>query len=352
VSIVLVISGAIGCADERPSVVLYASADEYVARELIAAFEREHDIRVRFVGDTEAKKTVGLVERLRAEKDNPQADVFWSSEVFLTIELADEGIFESYESPATTDWPALFRDDRNRWYEFAARARVIVYAPNRLDANDIPETWMDLTSTQFKGRLVMADPRFGTTGGHLGAMKAYWRREFGPGFYQAFLMGLADNEVRLISSGNAGVVRAVASGEADVGMTDTDDVWLARDQGMNVEMVYPLHEPPNGTGGGGTLLIPNTVSRVRGGPNPETAGALIDFLLSEQGERLLAESSSRNIPLRPGLNEEYEDLHVPDPLDVDLRRAAAMRTEAIEQAMRVLRDGRVNDADDEPAETE
>lgn len=338
----------IGCRDDRPVVVLYTSADEYVAREVIAAFEREHDIRVRYVGDTEAKKTVGLVERLRTEQNNPRADVLWSSENVFTIALADEGILEPYESEATTEWPEQFRGDENRWYEFAARGRVIVYAPDRVDEADVPVTWMDLTNGYFRGRIVMADPRFGTTGTHLGAKKEYWQREFGPGFYEAYLMGLADNEVRLLASGNAGVVRAVATGEADLGMTDTDDVWLAQQQGMNVELVYPRHAPPDdGSVGSGTLLIPNTVGRVTGGPNPETAGVLIDFLLSEQAERILAESASGNIPLRPGLNEEYEHLHVPDPLRVDFRRATELRADAVEQAIRMLRDGMVDDVEDE-----
>lgn len=328
-----------GCGDDRPVVVLYTSADECIAREVITAFEREHDVRVKYIGDTEVKKTIGLVERLRTEKNNPQADVFWSNENFLTITLADEGILEPYVSGATADWPERFRDEQHRWYEFAARGRVIVYSPDRVVEDEIPETWMDLTNHFFKGRIVMADPRFGTTGSHLGAKSAYWQREFGPGYYEVYLMGLADNEIRLLASGNAGVVRAVATGEADIGMTDTDDVWLAQQQGMNIDLVYPRHDPPNGARGGGTLLIPNTVSRVKGGPNPETAGKLIDFLLSEQCERILAESASRNIPLRPGLNAEYVHLHVPDPLDIDVRRASEMRTDAIERAMRILRDG-------------
>jgi iron(III) transport system substrate-binding protein len=328
-----------GCGDDRPVVVLYTAADEYVAREIIHAFEQEHDIRIKYVGDTEVKKTTGLVERLRAEKNNPQADVFWSSEIFMTIELADEGILEPYESEQTRDWPRDFRDEENRWYGFAARGRVIVYAPDRVTGEDIPETWADLTRDRFKGRVVMADPRFGTTGGHLAAKKAFWEREYGHGIYEAYLLGLAENETRMLTSGNAGVVRAVAAGEADVGMTDTDDVWAAQARGLNVELVYPRHSREDGLRGAGTLLIPNTVARVKGGPNPETAAKLIDFLLSERSERILAESVSGNIPLRPGLNEEYQHLHVPDPLRVDFRRAAALRTQAVEQAMRMLRDG-------------
>lgn len=331
--------GMFGCSpSDQPTVVLYTSADEYVAREVIAAFEKQTGIRVRYVGDTEAKKTTGLVERLRAEHaaGNPQADVFWNSEVFMTIDLADEGVLEPYSSDATADWPRTFRCREGRWYGFAARGRVIVYAPDRVAEEDIPETWMDLTNHYYRGRIVMADPRFGTTGGHLGAMKAYWDRTYMPGIYSAFVEGLAANEVRLLASGNAGVVRAVAGGEADIGLTDTDDVWAAREQGMNVEMVYARHSREE-TEGTGTLLIPNTVGRVAGGPNPEHAAVLIDFLLSNEVEYLIARTASRNVPLRAELVEEFASLQVPNPLNIDFRHAAANRVAAVEEAMRLLR---------------
>lgn len=328
-------SGGCGQGSDQPTVILYVSADDHIARQVKTAFEEETGIRVDMVGDDEAKKTTGLVNRLRDEQDNPQADVFWSSEIFMTIALAEEGVLAPHESAATADWPARWRDEENRWYGFAARARVIAYAPDRVAADDVPRTWTDLTKSFLKGRIVMADPRFGTTGGHLGAMKAFWDRDVMPGYYTAFLMGLRANEVKMLPSGNAGVVRAIASGEADIGLTDTDDVWAARAQGHNLALVYPPHSHEDETGNG-TLLIPNTVGRVRGGPNPEAAGRLIDFLLSEGVERMLAESVSHNVPLRPGLAEAYPDCAVEDPLRVDYHRAAAMREEAVAEAVRIL----------------
>jgi iron(III) transport system substrate-binding protein len=324
-----------GChAEDGPEVVLYVSVDEHLARQVLRDFEDETGIRVRMVGDTEAKKTTGLVERLRAERDAPQADVFWSSEVFQTIDLAEEGVLDPFTPASLADWPAAYRDADGRWYGFAARARVIVYAPDRVPPEQRPAAWTDLLRSTYKGRIVMADPRFGTTGGHLGAMKAYWDRQI-PAYYEAFLMGLRDNEVRLLPSGNAGVVRAVATGEADLGLTDTDDVWAAQAQGMSVELVYPDHsreEEP----GNGTLLIPNSVARVRGGPNPDHAAQLIEFLLSETTERMIAESTSGNLPLRPGLAADYPQHAVPDPLRVDLRAAARQRRDAVASAMTML----------------
>jgi len=337
VSVLIGASILAGCrrASDQPTVVLYASADEHIARQVVAAFEEETGIRVEMVGDTELKKTTGLVERLRSERDNPQADIFWSSEIFMTIALADEGVLEPYESPATADWPEAWRDEENRWYAFAARARVIVYTADRVAPEDIPRTWTDLTNSFLKGRIIIADPRFGTTGGHLGAMKAFWDRDVMPGYYSAFLMGLRENDVRILPSGNAGVVRAIVSGEADLGFTDTDDVWAAQAQGHKLDLVYPPHSHADEPGNG-TLLIPNTVGRVRGGPNAAAAGRLIDFLLSERVERMLAESVSHNIPLRPGLAAQYPQYAVDDPLRVDYGRAAVMRNEAVAEAIRIL----------------
>ena len=56
----------------------------------------------------------------------------WSSEVFNTIRLADEGVLAEHDSAIAADRPAAFRDPLRRWYGFAARARVIVYAPDRV----------------------------------------------------------------------------------------------------------------------------------------------------------------------------------------------------------------------------
>ena len=66
--------------------------------------------------------------------------------------------------------------------------------------------------------------------------------------------------------------------------------------------------------GEGALLIPNTVALINGGPNPETAKILIDFLLSEETESLLAHSASAQIPVRsqvtrPAHVGSLEDIH-------------------------------------------
>lgn len=364
----LALLACVGCAlvgcGNPDAVVVYVSADETVARPVLERFAAATGIRVSPVFDTEATKTTGLAQRLRAEANRPRADVFWSSEIVQTIALADEDVLEPVASPSLDRWPAEHRDPSGRWFAFAARARVIVYAPSRVPEGSVPERWTDLARERFKGRVVMADPRFGTTRTHLGVLAVTMDRMLVPGAFEAFVEGLAETEARLLTSGNAGVVEAVAAGEADLGMTDADDVWAAKARGLDVELVYPRHAADPRMPGGGTLLIPNTVAVVRGTRRKDDALRLVEYLLSPECERTLAASVSRNIPLGPDVPIVSADvvtgqasLAPADPLRVDWRAASARTDAAVARAMEVLtaprdaeRSSRAGGDRDEPAD--
>jgi iron(III) transport system substrate-binding protein len=295
-----------GCDRPNPGtgkeVVLYSSVDDYLLREIIPVFEKESGIGVKFVGDTEATKTTGLVERLVAEREHPRADVWWSNEPFGTIRLAELGLLEPYglQERVGSDRPAQFRDPQLRWYGLALRARALAFNTKRIKAEEAPASLAALTTPAWKGRIGMARPQFGTTRGQMGAQLV----ALGPEGFRAWLRGLKENGLRLYD-GNSTVVKAIANGEVDVGLTDTDDIYAAQKQG------WPVARAPFGAGADAPLLIPNTVGRIKGGPHPAEAAALIEFILSERVERLLAESESRNTPIRPGLAAKFPDLQLP-----------------------------------------
>src|SRR5215213_4933855 len=99
-----------GCGrDARETVTLYTSVDQPFAAPIIKDFEQKTGIRVTLVTDAEATKSVGLAERVRAERNNPQCDVFWSNEPFYTIALANESLLEPYASPAAAEVPKQFK---------------------------------------------------------------------------------------------------------------------------------------------------------------------------------------------------------------------------------------------------
>ena len=75
-----------GCSQRGSKVVvIYCSVDQMHAEPILKEFEKRTRIRVKAVYDSEAVKSVGLVNRLRAEAKNPQADVFWNNEPVRSV---------------------------------------------------------------------------------------------------------------------------------------------------------------------------------------------------------------------------------------------------------------------------
>jgi len=310
----------------RRQVVLYCSVDQAVAEPIVAAFEKHSGIEVLARYDTEASKTVGLVQRLRAEAASPAADVFWSNEVFYTIRLAGEGLLAPYRGAAVADWPRTFTDAQGRWHGLALRARVIGYHTGRIRADEAPKRLEDLLEPKWKGRLAMATPEFGTTGGDV----ASWFVHYGDRRAEEILRGLKANGVRLVD-GNSTAVRAVATGQADLCLTDTDDVHAARRNGWPVAM-NPLQQ-----GDDGVLTIPNTVARVKGGPHSAEAETLIAFILGGPVEEMLARSDSHNAPVRASVAERFPAYRIAKPLAIDYGQVAEKLPVAIRKAGEVLR---------------
>jgi iron(III) transport system substrate-binding protein len=300
-AILVAMASGIGCKPSTPSsesqakqsVILYSSVDERFLRDIVAQYEKDTGASVELVTDSEAGKTTGLVNRIRAEKDRPRANVFWSSEQSLTVLLAREGLLAPYDSPSAADIDPVYRDKDNLWIGFALRARVIAYMPEQTKQQDVPLFWKDLAKPNIASHLAIANPLFGTTRGHVAALAAHW----GNDRLQTYLEQLVAHGV-LVTDGNSTAVRRLMDGEVQFAMTDSDDVLVAQRKGHKVAMVFPELE------GAGILMVPNTVALVAGSKDNQAAHRLIDFILSPKVERMLAKSDSGNYPVRMSLCEE------------------------------------------------
>lgn len=296
-----------GCAGRGESdqrvVVIYTSVDEVFARPIVEQFEDETGIEARLVPDTEETKSTGLLNRLIAEKNRPQADVFWSGDPVRAAVLKRHGLSAPYRSPAADGLPRRFSDAEGHWTGFSARARVIIYNTDRLSRDEAPDSVLDLVDPRFRGEACVANPLFGTTAMHAAALFAVLGENEARRFFDDF----AANGGRILSS-NGEVRRRVAAGECAVGITDTDDFNVARLEGRPVAAIYPDAD------GMGTVVIPNAVVLVAGAPHPEAGERFIDFLLRPETEQLLAESEAAQMPVR---------LEVPVPAHV--RRLESLR---------------------------
>ena len=254
---VALLNRACAPANRRDQVIAYCAQDQNYAEPILREFAKQTGVNAPAVYDSEAVKTVGLANRLLAERPHPRCDVFWGNEELRTRQLAVQGVFR----------------ETNGWAALGYRSRRIVINTNRLSAASAPRSLLDLTNEVWRGKVALAYPQFGTTATHFHALRQHW----GDATWEAWCRALAANKPFLVD-GNSVVVKTVGRGDAWVGLTDSDDIASAQAEGMPVAPL-PITEE--------TLLIPNTVGVVRGAPHPQAAQRLYEFLQQPEVVRQL-----------------------------------------------------------------
>jgi iron(III) transport system substrate-binding protein len=319
-ALVMAVVGLVACRSPEPSqqaertVTIYVSTDRVFSEPVLREYEKRTGVRVNPVYDTEETKSTGLANRLIAEKERPQADVFWSNEPVRTLVLKSRGVLAPYRSPSAEGIPSALMDPDDYWTGFSARIRVIAYNTKTVALKDAPQSIFDLADPKWKGQVAMADPRFGSTSFHVAALYAL----AGDDKMDDFFRRLKANGVRSVD-GNSVVRDLVARGEVKTGLTDTDDVNVAIENGQPVGMVLPDKE------GLGVPVMPNMVSLIAGAPHPEEARKLIDYLLSADVERQLARSEAVQIPLHASVPgpKNIPAIETFKPMTLDYAKAAS-----------------------------
>ena len=313
--------GEAGQPGKPDTVVVYTALDQVYSEPILKAFQERTGIRVQAVYDAEAAKTLGLANRLIARRQSPDCDVWWNNEPVQTARLAQMGILAPYASPNAARIPAAYRDPQNRWTGFAARMRILIINTALVPPDRRPGGLQDFISPECRGKAAMARPFFGTTLTHMCILYQAW----GPEKLKAWLLALRANNAALCT-GNGPVRDLVAAGEYAFGLTDTDDAYQAMQAGKPVAVAA-------GDGmADGTFLMPNTAALVAGCPHPEAGRKLIDYLLSAEVERRLAEGPSAQIPLGTDLADvrtPWADLLRGNRMEVDFARAAACVDEVV-----------------------
>jgi iron(III) transport system substrate-binding protein len=248
-----------GCGKKSPEVIIYTSQDEVYAEPIFKDFTDATGIRVRAVYDSEAVKTVGLVNRLLAESANPQCDVFWNNEEFRTRQLLAHGVFR----------------ETNAWAELGYRSRRMLINTNLLSPDKAPKLFSDVTNEIWRGRVALAYPLFGTTSTHFLALRQRWGDEA----WQAWCRALTANQPKVVD-GNSVAAKLVGRGEAWIGFADSDDIEAEKNNGAPVMALPP---------GADTLYLANTVAVVRNAPHPAEAEKFFEYLQQKEVSQRLVE---------------------------------------------------------------
>lgn len=328
----IVLACCAGCMRSEPRVVLYCAQDRDFAVPLFEGFRQQSGLPIVPKYDTEKNKSVSLYEELVAEKNRPRCDLFWNNEILCTIRLQKQGLLEPYDSPSAKPYPASAKAADHTWHAFATRARILVVNTRLVAEKERPRSLFDMTQPRWRNRVVMAQPQFGTSATQAVCLFQVLGSERAKKFY----LDLKANGVQ-IAPGNKQVAEWVGQGrtpagqEVAIGITDSDDAMAEVREKHEVAIIYPDRDAPAGSKLG-TLFIPNTLAILKGCPNADGARRLVDYLLSADVEKRLAEGESHQVPLNPdvkaNLPREIETPQTLCAMQVDFDRAADLWAEA------------------------
>ncbi|MEI6209202.1 MAG: ABC transporter substrate-binding protein [Desulfuromonadales bacterium] len=278
---------------------IYTSMKESMMGRLRDAFKKKYpDIKMDYYSAGAGK----LMAKIATERQSGKlaADMLWHSEVPDFFQLKDQGVLEKYVSPEAKNVKSTVTDPDG--YFIPARLGTLGIVYNTKKVKTPPRDWSDLTSPEFKNAFGIANPSLSGTSFMSIAMIV---NTFG----WEFIQKLKDNGAKM-GHGSGQVVDDTASGDYK-GSIGVD--YIAEDKirkGANLAIVFPRE----------MLVIPSPVAIFKGTPNVNAARKFVDFLLSKEGQTIVAASGT--LPIRSD---------VPIPKDIGLMSPA----DAVKQAMKL-----------------
>ena len=268
----------------------------YGGPDIIAAeFEKATGIKVELLTMSSGE----VLTRLRAEKDNPQTDIWFGGGSDAFIQAKEEGLTVSYLSPNAGNVNEAFRDDEGYWTGVSLVVVGFLVNDSRLDDKglSVPGTWADLADPSYQDELMASNPNtsgtaYTTVSGILQIM--------GEQNGWAFLDLMYANIPFLEKSGSAPATKALA-GEYAVGIVPDPHIMKLKNPDAPLTTVLPAD---------GVLAWPSPVAIVNGARHPGNARKFVDWCLSPEGQKVLMQASPRvpttdveTLPGVPNLSE-------------------------------------------------
>src|SRR5919108_5811070 len=300
-----------GGAAEGGVVNVYSHRHYEVDQQLYDRFTAETGIRVNAVTGSADE----LITRLETEGASSPADVLITVDAGRLHRAKEKGLLQPVESATlTANVPSHLRDRDGTWWGLTKRARVLVYAKGRVRPEEIA-TYESLAAPRWRGKILVRSSENVYNQSLLAALIA----EQGEAAALAWARAIASNLARAPSGGDLDQVKAVAAGAGDV--ADPNTYYVARlgsstdpeerrvyDQ---VGIVFPNQADR------GTHINVSGAGVTRHAPNRANAVRLLEFLVSDEAQRLYAEGN-HEYPVKPGV-----------PVSATLREWGAFREDTL-----------------------
>ncbi|WP_339203723.1 Fe(3+) ABC transporter substrate-binding protein [Paenibacillus sp. FSL K6-3182] len=272
--------------NNKEQVVNVFTARHYdVDSQLFDAFTKETGIKVNEIKGTAEE----LVERLKREGESSEADLFITVDGGVLNYAKQNEVLQPIQSTTVdSNVPAELRDNENNWVGIATRARVIVYAKDRVKPEQL-STYEDLANAAWKGKVLARS----SASLYNQSLLASFIELNGEQKAEEWAKGIVANFARDPEGGDRDQAKAVVAGLGDVAIMntyyvgqmlnskDTEEVKVAEKIGV----FFPNQETT------GTHLNISGVGLTKHAKNKDNAVKLIEFMTGKDGQTLLTQGS-------------------------------------------------------------
>lgn len=284
-SAALLVFGLSANAADKGKISVFAAATSL--NEIFGEFTKDTGIRVEYLEMSSGE----VLTRLRAAKGKPQADVWFGGGLDSYIAAAGEGFLAAYQSPERTKIPARYVDKEGYWTGMSMNVVEIMVNKDTMAQKKLPmpTSWADLAKPIYKGEVLMATP---AVSGTFYFMVAEILAQFGKDDGWKLLTAI-DANVPYYAKRGAEPANKVATGEAAIAVAPFDTGMKLRKEGYPLQAVLPTD---------GTPWYFSSVAIFSNAVNMDGSKALVDWILSERGQKVIADNSPpapvrENIPL-------------------------------------------------------
>ncbi|MFQ6775153.1 Fe(3+) ABC transporter substrate-binding protein [Cereibacter sphaeroides] len=310
---------------------IYSHRQPELIQPLVDAFTAETgiDVNVAFVDK-------GMAERLVAEGNRSPADLVLTVDIARLMQVVEAGVTQPVESDVlSSNIPAEFRDPAGHWFGLTSRARIVYASKERVKDGEVT-TYEDLASDKWKGRICTRSFTSDYNVALTGAVIAHHGTEGA----KTWLEGVKANLARKPEGNDRDQVKSIWAGECDISLGNTYYMgqMLAdpeqKEWADSVRIVFPTFE------GGGTHMNISGVAMTKAAPNREAALKLMEWLASDEAQRIYAETN-HEFPVEPGVarSELVQSWGEFTPDAVSLAEVASHRGEALKLIETVDFDG-------------
>ncbi|HTY95570.1 MAG TPA: extracellular solute-binding protein [Solirubrobacteraceae bacterium] len=279
--------GSGGGAGGAQALTIYNGQHEQTTAALVKAFEAKTGIKAAVRSDDEAV----LANQIIQEGSKSPADVFYTENTPPLEALREHGLLAAAAPAALSSIPARYNSAQGVWVGVSGRVSVLVYNTSELKQSQLPNSILELADPRFKGKLAFAPSE--TDFQPLITSIVKFR---GRAAAEAWLKGLKENGRQLPD--NETITSEVNSGQSALGPIN-HYYWyrLRREEGGHMSSALHYYAPKDP----GYLVNVSGAAVLKSSRHQAAAQRFLEFLVSREGQEVLAHSDSYEYPLRPGV---------------------------------------------------